>query len=250
MMHWSLNRVSCITERYKAPPNILKNDRLASLIHHEHLQTNLHYPPIAPNSAPTLHLSSISIMDTQRALPTSPRDKPRPNPVSTIAAVLKTIMAEIASSPNMRAIVRAQTLLDLIAEMQAKVELPQMNQGGPASPLRQAEVVQQYETRIGALEGTVKSHEAAMDSLEAMIKSGLHVVYVDKFPCVGESQLAHPSHSEVNSAARAYNIIITRTKDPFHRLKDERNRYITAFPASGDELNGKTCGCSKADTWG
>lgn len=179
-------------------------------------------------------------MDAKLALPTSPRDKPRPNPVSTIAAVLKTIMAEIASSPNMRAIARAQILLDLIAEMQAKVGSPQINQQGPAYPLRQTEVVQQFETRIAALEAAVKDHEAG-------IKSGLHVVYVDHSPlCLGEPSLTQTPHSDVNSAARTYNVTITRSQENFRRLKNERNEYVTAFPATADELNRKTCECSNA----
>ena len=78
-------------------------------------------------------------------------------------------MGEIASTPEMRAIVRAQTLLDLIAEMQAKVEPPQTIQQGPANPLRPVEVVQRFDTRVATLEAQVKS-------LEAGVKSGLHVV--------------------------------------------------------------------------
>ena len=147
-------------------------------------------------------------------------------------------MAEIASSPNMRAIVRAQCLLNLIADMQAKVEPLQMNQQGPTSPLRHAEVVQQLETRIAALEATTRN-------LEAGIKSGLRVVYVDTPLCLRESLSTHSPHSDVNSAARAYNLTISRTSERFRQFRDEQNHKVRGFPATGDELNKKTCQCSE-----
>lgn len=111
-------------------------------------------------------------MDTKTALPTSPRDKPRPNPVSTLADVLKNIMSEIAATPTMRAISRAQMLIELMAEMQSKAEPPLANQQGPGTPLRQAEVVQiqKLETRTAALKDRITA-------LDSTIKSGLNVVY-------------------------------------------------------------------------